>query len=459
MSCFNAIGRKSFEKGVTFTVHIEPAPRENCGARTWNWIKWGLGLPFNLAHKVYTTCLFAKHKELFQPLQKNVNYSSLINTAPLFGDAHPLVIIANPQIMQAFLRYPRSQAGGILEDRDNAEVFIKLFEDLFPSEKISRNDFLFTCDGEHVKLFRSPILNFIGATSAKKHETQIQDIVDASLSSIHASLDSLKDFTGNFSTQVILRILFGFDEYSLVHAQEVYTSLHMLNKFIMLSRWNRKMGHEDQAAYSRAKDIIHRTIQTALRIDSPFISALKEGWLGLTHLQVKTTIILMLMAGTQTAADLLRYMLWRLGKSKDHQEKVRVSSDFLDSFRRECLRLMPPAYIIGRCAAQDLLVTLKGSNGAIQTFKINQGQKILLSPALAALHPSLHPQPDEFRPERDQTSQSWAPFGGGAHLCPGQAFATREIDAFVTSFVSKFEFTSFPEKRELSKKRIYDIRL
>jgi cytochrome P450 len=67
---------------------------------------------------------------------------------------------------------------------------------------------------------------------------------------------------------------------------------------------------------------------------------------------------------------------------------------------------------------------------ALNDYVIPAGSVLMVSIYLLHRDPSLHPDPDEFRPERfldGNESEPWHPFGGGVRRCLGASFAQLEM--------------------------------
>ena len=153
----------------------------------------------------------------------------------------------------------------------------------------------------------------------------------------------------------------------------------------------------------------------------------------------------MLAAGTDTTANTVAWVLHVLGGRPDLRTRVEAEVDAVvgdrpvtvadvrrlsenPEIRRmisEALRLYPQAWMLMR------MTTVPVRLGAIQLLPA--GAPLLLP--LYALHrdPAVYPDPTDFDPDRwsaDRTTDamrpSFVPFGGGRHLCIGEAFAWTE---------------------------------
>lgn len=383
-----------------------------------------------------------------------------------------LKIAAKPSIMKAILRHPRKDPeNGLFDDRENAQVFLPLLQALFPTDPITPDDFLLTCAKEYVNNYRQPILRFIGPHNFKKHEFELQKIVEETLDSweekscggkINATELSLV-----FTTHVISRLLLGhpgpYDTYL-----EIAYAIDYLNKYMMKKIWKQPLSTEDKAKYATSVDMIRQAITTSLNAtEKPTLGSLVDFLREesqMSDLQVKTTLLVMYLGGSETAASLLNYLLWQLGQHPDYQEDLfrelksgegtlfenSQRSPSMDKLFAESIRLYTPAYVIGRQPAADLQCKVKNKQGEVLfAEKIKKSEGLLCGVTFAARDPLHYDKPDTFDPEHFQSDSKtlpWLPFGDGKHACPGQWLAKAEIVVLVASLVLRFKIESFPSQ-------------
>ena len=111
----------------------------------------------------------------------------------------------------------------------------------------------------------------------------------------------------------------------------------------------------------------------------------------------------------------------------------------------ESMRLYPPAWSMGREALEDL--TLGG-------FQIRRGEQIWFCPWSIQRDRRFYDAPDAFWPHRwdDPKIKSlpryaYFPFGGGARLCIGQAFAQIEAAILLATLLQRFRVEVLPRPR------------
>lgn len=153
-------------------------------------------------------------------------------------------------------------------------------------------------------------------------------------------------------------------------------------------------------------------------------------------------VMIFFLAGHETSASALSWTLYLLARSPALQEALRAEIEAaapggrdlefadlrkLEKLRdvfREALRLYPPVPFFLRTALEP--DEFRGS-------AVPAGSTVIVAPWFLHRHKKLWKDPDAFDPERwsgpegkDAGRKAWAPFGAGARVCPGAAFAIQE---------------------------------
>jgi cytochrome P450 len=112
---------------------------------------------------------------------------------------------------------------------------------------------------------------------------------------------------------------------------------------------------------------------------------------------------------------------------------------------KEALRLYPPAWAYGRRANTSV---------QIGDYTIGKDSFVVLSPFVMHRNARYFDNPDAFIPERFSEGyekrmprQSYAPFGGGAHMCIGSTFATMQATLSLATIAQKYRFELDPAHR------------
>ncbi|KAG0621796.1 hypothetical protein M758_3G049100 [Ceratodon purpureus] len=195
---------------------------------------------------------------------------------------------------------------------------------------------------------------------------------------------------------------------------------------------------------SKKKDLLTRLLQ-----------ATDDDGSGMDDQSLRDELMTLLVAGQETSAILLTWALLMFALHPHTQELVfqEVSevldgqpprqSDvsklkYLESFIWETLRLMPPAYVVGRCACRS--TELGG-------YQVPEGTTMLVSPYLLHRDPAFWPRALEFDPSRwmpggdakeHMENDSFWPYGGGPRNCIGMGFAMMEVTLVLATITSRF---------------------
>lgn len=191
-------------------------------------------------------------------------------------------------------------------------------------------------------------------------------------------------------------------------------------------------------------------------IMSLLIEARDEDGDPLTDLQIRDQLMTLLLAGRDTTALGLTFLIHQLALHPDAAERIRAEQEAclqgdapsagqlmggelveLEMALEETLRMYPPVWI--------------GPRRATESFEFEG----LTAPAnayvdycsLASHHlPEVFPEPERFKPERfspeakaARPKGAYVPFGGGSRNCIGMRFAQLEIRLITTLMLGRYE--------------------
>jgi cytochrome P450 len=170
-----------------------------------------------------------------------------------------------------------------------------------------------------------------------------------------------------------------------------------------------------------------------------------------------------LLAGRDTTASLLSFIMFYLARDKDVWKKLRgvVLEQFgtgtdkitFESLKRctylycvinEVLRLHPIVPLNFRTAIRDTILPRGGGPDESGSMFVKKGTKVVYNVYATQRHKSLWGEDaDEFRPERwsEGKLHTWdyLPFNGGPRICLGQQFALTEAGFTVVRIVQSFK--------------------
>ena len=181
----------------------------------------------------------------------------------------------------------------------------------------------------------------------------------------------------------------------------------------------------------------------------------------MTDQQIHDEVIAFFIAGHETTACALTWVWYQMAQqpalvsqiqaeidaklgdrtvSTNDLPALPISKQVLD----ETMRLYPPGWASSRSPTQDL--TFGG-------FTIPAHSILFISPYVTQRRADLFTHPDSFHLEHFDEPQasarprfSFFPFGGGAHGCMAQAFATTEALLIMTSVFQRYSFSLVPDK-------------
>jgi cytochrome P450 len=153
----------------------------------------------------------------------------------------------------------------------------------------------------------------------------------------------------------------------------------------------------------------------------------------LTEGELTSTLISMIAGASDTSADLLSFLTFRLAEDRARFERLRSDRSLVQAFVREVLRIDSPALLTARTVAVDTEVAGQ---------QVKAGEKVLLLWGSGNRDPEVFPEPDQVKLDRHEAPRSLA-FGHGRHLCVGAALARLEGSIFVNTILDKVEHLEF----------------
>jgi cytochrome P450 len=170
---------------------------------------------------------------------------------------------------------------------------------------------------------------------------------------------------------------------------------------------------------------------------------------------ITSRILELLLAGYETTASTISWIMVRLAKHPDIHEKVLAElADTLDSRHlvfddlsrlsylksviAETLRMYPTAYLMwSRCVEDDI----------IDGYEVPQGTRIVISAYHVHRHPDAWVRPNTFDPGRfanepikNAMKGAYTPFGMGTRQCLGNLFALINLQTAMIRIVQRYRF-------------------
>ncbi|WP_206642128.1 cytochrome P450 [Nonomuraea polychroma] len=154
--------------------------------------------------------------------------------------------------------------------------------------------------------------------------------------------------------------------------------------------------------------------------------AAEDGGDVLSHDELVSTIVLLLVAGHETTVNLIANGVLALLRHPGHLAALRADPGTAPAVVEEILRYDPPVQLTVRGADQGLRVG---------DAKVPAGGLVFLLLASAHRDPEANPDPDRFDPNREQVRHLG--FGFGPHFCLGAPLARLEGRLALAAFARR----------------------
>ncbi|KXH62722.1 cytochrome P450 [Colletotrichum nymphaeae SA-01] len=180
--------------------------------------------------------------------------------------------------------------------------------------------------------------------------------------------------------------------------------------------------------------------------------------------ELRDQILGILLAGRDTTASLLSWVLLMLARHPAVFEKLRgevvadfgeysekpegidfatlKSSQYLQFVMRETLRVYNVAPLNSRYAVRDTVLPRGGGADGLSPIVIKKGQTVTFVPYLLHRRSDIWADAMEFKPERWEGVRldwNYIPFSGGPRICLGQQFALTEAAYFLVRLIQRFK--------------------
>ncbi|MGP3959131.1 cytochrome P450 [Nonomuraea sp. 3N208] len=355
-------------------------------------------------------------------------YAGFRALGPVWIEEMSSLVVASYRDCETLLRDPRLSA-----ERDR---FFQADQaaDLYPAHAPSsvRQPWFLSLDPpDHTRLRRLVISAFTPRAVARM-EDSIAQLVDEYLDGAaeQETFDVLSGLAYPLPVTVICRML-GVppaDE-RLFHRWSAQLT-RMLDGFS-----NRYDGSGETPEWMQGEVELHRYVNelVADRRKSPrrddLISELlaaEDGGDVLSHDELVSTVVLLLVAGHETTVNLIANGVLALLRHPGHLAALRAGPGTAPAVVEEILRYDPPVQLTVRVADHDLRVG---------DAKVPAGGLVLLLLAAAHRDPEATPDPDRFDPNREQVRHLG--FGFGPHFCLGAPLARLEGRLALAAFARR----------------------
>ena len=160
--------------------------------------------------------------------------------------------------------------------------------------------------------------------------------------------------------------------------------------------------------------------------------------LGMEIDQLIDECLILFVAGHETSANALSWMIYLLGQHPEEYNRLQNATEaeqakLIRNVIDESMRLYPPAWVVDRISLVD---------DEVLDFKLPKGTVWIIYIRGMHRHPDYWDQPDLFIPDRWNNPQlnkeAYLPFGAGPRLCIGEHFAMMEMQLILTTIVNQW---------------------
>ena len=176
----------------------------------------------------------------------------------------------------------------------------------------------------------------------------------------------------------------------------------------------------------------------------------------MTERQLRDEVMTLFLAGHETTAMAMTWMLSRLLRDDELKDKLlaelkkinhpweAMQNYYIQNVINEALRMYAPVWILAREALGP---------DQVGGYAIHKGDRIIFSPYMVHRHPDFWDYPEEFIPERFDRDMkhrfAYFPFGGGPRICIGQHFALMEISILLVNILKHYPTMSLDTWEEI----------
>jgi len=180
---------------------------------------------------------------------------------------------------------------------------------------------------------------------------------------------------------------------------------------------------------------------------------------GMSDAELHDELVTLLLAGHETTASALVWMLYWIHYLPEVQQKLRAELAELDPQADPMVVAQLP-YLTAVCQealriypiTPTTFVRVLRQPMALAGYSFAAGTALMPATYIIHQRPDLYPEPKQFRPERFWEHQyaphEYLPFGGGHRRCIGSALAMMELKLSIATLLQEFELT-LPNPRPL----------
>lgn len=161
---------------------------------------------------------------------------------------------------------------------------------------------------------------------------------------------------------------------------------------------------------------------------------------GMSEDQLIDECLILFVAGHETSANALSWMIYLLGKHPEQYTRLQnaageTQSSLIRNVIEETMRLYPPAWVVDRVSLEE---------DDVLDFHLPKDTLWVIYIRGMHRNPEYWEKPDQFIPDRwsdpNLNKEAYMAFGAGPRLCIGEHFAMMEMQLILTTIVNTFNF-------------------
>ncbi len=168
-------------------------------------------------------------------------------------------------------------------------------------------------------------------------------------------------------------------------------------------------------------------------------STYEDTGLGMDDDQLIDECLILFVAGHETSANALSWMIYLLGKYPEQLSRIQYADTIqqeilIRNIIYETIRLYPPAWVVDRISLED---------DQVLDYLLPVGTVWIIYIRGMHRNPDYWKDPDQFIPDRwndpDLNKEAYMPFGAGPRLCIGEHFAWMEMQLILTEIIRHWD--------------------
>ena len=185
-------------------------------------------------------------------------------------------------------------------------------------------------------------------------------------------------------------------------------------------------------------------------------STYEDTGLGMDDDQLIDECLILFVAGHETSANALSWMIYLLGKYPEQLSRIQHADTIqqeilIRNIIYETIRLYPPAWVVDRISLED---------DQVLDYLLPVGTVWIIYIRGMHRNPDYWKDPDQFIPDRwndpDLNKEAYMPFGAGPRLCIGEHFAWMEMQLILTEIIRHWDIKLI--SKEINEKPLVTLR-